>query len=473
MPGCVGQCTYYWDEGAGGWYPGGFNTCESGCACGPPPGQEGPYDGYVATVACEGTPSSTTTSSTTSSTTTSTTTTSSTTSSTTTSTTTTPCENFCVYNWTGGNIWQLSTSYCVGDCFCPGPPSEPGTYYGEEVYRGCTNVATTTTTSTAPPTTTTTTTGTGTTTSTTTTTSSTTTTTTTTEQPCTGTCTWRWYAELQKWIKVSGGNGTCSTGCSCSYPESNGTTDGETATPVCKRLTCTKCCGNANCCPMPFLTCCPTYQLKNRYYLTLIDDYGVLTCIGGSITLNLEHTVTFSGAGGIHYVYDIDGLVYDTFGPKKVLCANVGAYSLPTTVPDCNSTQFTNCNRNLEIQGRFFIKDYYIPPYNCEFDLRIYLNSHMKSYVFQFSPSAGWTLSDCHLQAIKSDGNISDYGVYDVWHQSGGNIDCATFFPVNYEASSQVKICSTLNNPGAPPTLNSVMHYGAVADGTIRLLVTE
>lgn len=183
--------------------------------------------------------------------------------------------------------------------------------------------------------------------------------------------------------------------------------------------------------------------------------------------------MTFSGAGGIHYVYDIDGLVVDTFGPKKILCANVGAYSLPTTVPDCNSTQFTNCNRNLEIQGRFFIKDYYIPPYNCEFDLRIYLNSHMKSYVFQFSPSAGWTLSDCHLQAIKSDGNISDYGVYNVWHQSGGDIDCATFFPVNYEASSQVKICSTLNNPGAPPTLNSVMHYGAVADGTIRLLVTE
>jgi hypothetical protein len=220
---------------------------------------------------------------------------------------------------------------------------------------------------------------------------------------------------------------------------------------------------------MPFLTCCPTYQLKNKYYLTLIDDYGVLTCIGGSITLDLTYTLSFSGAGGIYYVYDIDGLVPDTFGPKKLLCANVGAYSLPTSVPNCNSTKFTNCNRNLEIQGRFFIKDYYIPPYNCEFDLRIYLNSYMKSYVFQ----SGWTLSDCHLQQIESDGNVSYYGQYGVWHQSGGNIDCTTFLPVNYETSSQVKICSTLPNPSAPSTLNSVMHYGAVADGTIRLLVTE
>ena len=218
MPGCVGQCTYIWDAEAEAWYPGGFNTCESGCTCGPAPGQEGPYNGYVATVACEGTPSSTTTSSSSSS--------STTTSSTTTSTTTT-----------------------------------------------------------APPTTTTTTTGTGTTTTTTSTSTSSTTTTTTTEQPCTGTCTWRWYADLQKWIKVSGGNGTCSTGCSCSYPESNGTTDGETATPACKRLTCTKCCG-APCCLVPVTCCAGNVNIKPKLTLTIMSPVNWPCVDGMSFTLN-------------------------------------------------------------------------------------------------------------------------------------------------------------------------------------------
>jgi len=384
MPGCVGECTYYWDEGAGAWYPGGFNTCESGCTCGPPPGQEGPYDGYVATVACEGTPSSTTTSSssssssTTSSTTTSSssssppttttsssssssssssTTTSSSTSSTTTSTTSTPCESFCVYNWTGSNIWQLSISYCVGDCFCPGPPSEPGTYYGQEVTRFCTNVAPTTTTtttstststtSTAPPTTTTTTTGTGTTTSSTSSTSSTTTTT-TTEQPCTGSCTWRWYAELQKWIKVSGGNGTCSTGCSCSYPAADGTTDGETATPACKRLTCTKCCGIADCCP---LTCC-TIILPKTLFATF-NLSGIWDCLNG-YSLQLNYDSSMSTPSSSYYGFRSTGLINES-GEKwtqVIPCDGIPYYR----VGDCSGPNKYDCNRNLFVRARLFIQ---------------------------------------------------------------------------------------------------------------------
>lgn len=481
MPGCVGVCTWVWNESNGSWDPGGYNTCESGCMCGPAPGQEGPYDGYVATVACQGTPgSTTTTSSSSSSSSSSSTTTSSTTSSTTTSTTTTsaPCEGLCTYVWFPvgtGYQWVLQYSTCTAPgCYC-NPPGYSGNYHGQEGFGSCLNTSpttttttstTTSTTSTAPPTTTTTTTGTGTTTS-------STTTTTTTEQPCTGTCTWQWHADLQKWIKISGGNGTCSTGCSCSYPASNGMTDGETATPACKRLTCTKCCGDVNCCPMPFLTCCPTYQLKKKYYLTLIDNYGALPCINGSLTLELKYTSNFAGAGGYHYVYDIDGIPPTTYGYKTTLCANATAYSTPASVPNCGSTQFTDCNRDLKINGRFFIKDYYIPPYNCEFNLRIYLNSEMKSYVYQYSPSPGWVLSACHVQSIESDGGLTPYGQYNTWHSSYGSIDCSTFFPVNYETSSQVKECSAIPNPSAPPTLNSVLHYGAIADGTIELLVTE
>ena len=386
MPGCVGQCTYYWDEGAGAWYPGGFNTCESGCTCGPPPGQEGPYDGYVATVACEGTPASTTTSSssssssTTSSTTTSSsstsppttttsssssssssssTTTSSTTSSTTTSTTTTsaPCDGLCTYSWLpvgAGYQWVLQFSTCTAPgCYC-NPPGYSGSYHGQEGFGFCldtqptttttTTSTSTSTTSTAPPTTTTTTTGT---TTTTTSSTSSTTTTTTTEQPCTGTCTWRWYAELQKWIKVSGGNGTCSTGCSCSYPESNGTTDGETVAPACKRLTCMKCCGNPECCMYKFdaypCALCPNNKINKTIYATFESSDAWPCADGFSVPLTL-----FNVQSGPGNSFILPGISNPVTSPATYYLSewrNRGPLSVTTNAG--TFSRITPCNGNI------------------------------------------------------------------------------------------------------------------------------
>ena len=417
MPGCVGQCTYIWDAEAEAWYPGGFNTCESGCTCGPAPGQEGPYNGYVATVACEGTPasttttssssSSTTTSSTTtsststappttttssssSSSTTSSTTTSSTTSSTTTSTTTTsaPCDGICTYSWLpvgAGYQWVLQFSTCTAPgCYC-NPPGYSGSYHGQEGFGFCldtppttttTTSTTTSTTTTAPPTTTTTT-STGTTTS-------STTTTTTTEQPCTGTCTWRWYADLQKWIKVSGGNGTCSTGCSCSYPESNGTTDGETATPACKRLTCKKCCNNEDCCPVtqiPVSCCDPAYKttIPSVLYMTIIDLDNKCPCIDGKV-------IRLGNA-------DNDNVYIQAFWQNVWIAKNVPDFIGYKELDFCTSGMsitsggpFNYCTNNklriYKVAGAGQTGGYYGPAFYCHDDGTFRLSFHFLSKLY-------------------------------------------------------------------------------------------
>ena len=142
---CMGQCTWVWSESMGSWMPGYYNSCESGCICGPAPGQEGPYDGYVATVACESTGGTTTTSTTAGSTT----------------TTTTPsacasseCCWLAVRIETGGGsgymAWAPSSS-CSSGCTCSvGFPPYNGTdpAPGDVYCAPCVEAATTTTSTT-------------------------------------------------------------------------------------------------------------------------------------------------------------------------------------------------------------------------------------------------------------------------------------------------------------------------------------
>ena len=206
---CMGQCTWVWSESMGSWMPGYYNTCESGCICGPAPGQEGPYDGYVATVACESTGGTTTT------------------------TTTTPsacassqCCWLAVRIETGGGSGYMAwapSSFCPNGCECSinfppynGTDPAPG-----DVYCAPCAEATTTTTSTTAGSTTTTTTTAG------------STTTTTTPVTCSGVCTYVW--DGRNW---SVSNSTCASEV-CFCPVSTdvpGTYVGQTYSEACSTV---------------------------------------------------------------------------------------------------------------------------------------------------------------------------------------------------------------------------------------------
>ena len=334
--------------------------------------------------------SSTTSSTTTSTTTTSTTTTTTTTAAPTTTTTTGtsgPCPGLCIYVW-NNTIWVLDTDTCTENpgCFCFEPPPYPGSYYGEVYVVSCnteppstttTTSTTTSTTSTAPPTTTTTT-STGTTTS-------STTTTTTTEQPCTGSCTWQWRAELQKWIKVSGGNGTCSTGCSCSYPASNGTTDGEIATPACKRLTCTKCCGNADCCPIQYKFCCSHAILPKKLYITFQDPNNAYPCIDG-VTIPIDYFIKIVSDPNscFYYGYQTKGPIPTYFGTGCVGSDVMGGYDLPAckgqgyvvTDSNCSNPDY-RCSDNVGIAMQLVFGDGCFPSCKIYLDIFFLVNQYV------------------------------------------------------------------------------------------------
>ena len=236
MAGCTGQCTWIWYESSGSWEPGYSNTCESGCICGPAPEQEGPYDLYVATVACGGTPTSattisnttratsttapttssttsststeppTTTSSTTSSSSTTAPTTSSTTS--TTTTTTTPCAGSCIYSWSyESSGWVLVDNACEGeDCVCGDAPPLSEFEKGDTYYTFCrVNTPTSTSTTTS------------------------TTSTTTTPAVCVSSCLYLW--DSSGWRLLTS---DCSAGCYCPGPPAySGTILGQPAILSC------------------------------------------------------------------------------------------------------------------------------------------------------------------------------------------------------------------------------------------------
>jgi len=369
--------------------------------------------------------------------------------STSTTTTATPGCSGCTWSWSiglSGGEWVFLVSDCVNaGCFCPDPPTTPGTYQGEQVTLPCQPYPTTSSTSTTTTTTTTTTTSSSSTSSTSTSststssTSSTTTTTTTTAAPCTGGCTWRWSAAGQTWLRY--GTGNCSTGCSCQAPTSPGTTDGEHQTVSCGRLTCKACCNVDDCCQ---INCCDE-NLPGKLYVTF-NMTGLYDCMDGqSFEVYFKKRVP----NGINFDF-----IYETKGPLNL---NIGLTPAEfEKVTSCNGLGFyrlTNC--------------FGVAKYDCDND--VYINVAV-SISCPF-PASGSDVSCSVAWAVEGKDNFTacKYVISTAQQNVPVYYPCP-LLPIAFTADFTGYFDVCVLSPSSP---QAGIIYGNQADGAFTVDITE
>jgi hypothetical protein len=362
-----------------------------------------------------------------------------------TTTTESPCTGECQWIWYG--FWFLTSSTCAEGCSCV-EPAASGIDYGDTTTTGC-DVSTTTTTTTTTTSSSSTSTS-STTSSSTSSTSSTTTTTTTTAAPCTGGCTWRWDATGQAWLKY--GTGDCSTGCSCQSPTSPGTTDGEYQTVSCASLTCLKCCGSANCCPIDLSCCDPPKRLPRILYLTFADNNSVWPCADGE-TVEFHYSGTSTGGGYKNHSFGRVLNLSSPFDPAKI-CLGEASYTLGDTYPACNGTKRTDCDTDVYLTGTVLIKEplSYIGG-SCKIELSLQIDNKTRAEAFY----------PCVLQPCA---HGTTYVLINGVPSQDMNCD-----PINYTFQVNVQECYELY---APTFCNNTMvYFGATGTDTVDVVITE
>lgn len=242
----------------------------------------------------------------------------------------------------------------------------------------------------------------------------------------------------------------------------------------CGRLSCQACCGtNTDCCPIPPLGCCPNnpYTPPRKLYLTIVDQDGIWPCIGGSKTFEFNFKTRFGGAGFYWVAYLLNNEEVLTYAEHTILCSGVVGYSTPTSIPNCNEVINTDCNRDLQIYGTLYLKDGFMGQ-GCEIQLDIQLSGKARYWRYNYS-SGNYNLWICEVFTLNESGGIDEIGRYPTWHHDNKQINCSVDLPINYESTANIRKCAAVPYDSNPPTLNSAFHYGANADGTVKILVTE
>lgn len=249
------------------------------------------------------------------------------------------------------------------------------------------------------------------------------------------------------------------------------------ATPACKRLTCTKCCGVDDCCPW----CC---QIPKKLYVTLTDPNGVMPCIDGiSVELNYELSV-----GNYHFWTMSD----DNLSPngKALLCTNVVSYSryygAIGSAPDCNATKRNDCNGNLYLGFRLQLysekapSGYPVPFKYCQISYSVgFYTDHKKSLFNGLSCDDSLCIFQFPIGSRHTSG-VGDVLLASHYFDDKANTVTAQCSPFVMNVATDgyglnglnVSVCKTVNE-NYPYCDNTAVYYGAIADGVIKMVVTQ
>jgi hypothetical protein len=197
-------------------------------------------------------------------------------------------------------------------------------------------------------------------------------------------------------------------------------------------LTCTKCCGNEDCCPVTLDRCCSNLIYPKKIYATFVDVNGLWPCING-ITLELEYT-----GRTILDPASCEKFSYYTLGPIKTAslgsCTNVrGAYKIAS----CNGNGYQVTNTSCAS-----------PDYSCSSDVNVLLgvskiSGICRNYCTDFPNSSGGTL---------------EFG--------SGYVNCNK--PINVTNSLSISsLCASV------PSTGKYIHYGITGTGSINIVLTE
>jgi hypothetical protein len=218
-------------------------------------------------------------------------------------------------------------------------------------------------------------------------------------------------------------------------------------------LTCTKCCGNEDCCPVTLDRCCSNLIYPKKIYATFVDVNGIWPCING-ITLELEYT-----GRTILDPASCEKFSYYTLGPIKTAslgsCTNVrGAYKIAS----CNGNGYQVTNTSCAS-----------PDYSCSSDVNVLLGVSISNGCF---PSCEISLSLSVFVEQKISGICRNYCT-DFPNSSGGTLEFGSGYvncnkPINVTNSLSISsLCASV------PSTGKYIHYGITGTGSINIVLTE
>jgi hypothetical protein len=130
-------------------------------------------------------------------------------------------------------------------------------------------------------------------------------------------------------------------------------------------LTCTKCCGNADCCPIQYKFCCSQAILPKRLYITFQDPNNAYPCIDG-VTIPIDYFIknVLDPNFCIEYIYQTRGPIPTYFGTGCVGPDVMGGYDLPAckgegyvvTDSNCSNPDY-RCSDNVGIAMQLIFND--------------------------------------------------------------------------------------------------------------------
>ena len=218
--------------------------------------------------------------------------------------------------------------------------------------------------------------------------------------------------------------------------------------------------------------------------MTLTDPNGVMPCIDGiSVELN------YYSSGGNYHIWSMSD---DYLAPngKKLLCTNVVSYSRYSgpigSAPNCNATKRTDCNSNLylgfnlQLYSEKAPSGYPVPFKFCQISYSVgFYTDHKKSLY----NGLGCDDSLCIFQfpiGSRHTSSVGDILLASHYFDDKANTVTAQCSPFILNVATDayglnglpVSVCKTVNE-NYPYCDNTAVYYGAIADGVIKMVVTQ